>query len=335
MHARLPKITALVKERLSQVEDDLSNFPKQTFPSFVTVMKEINALHDMIADEVQGKKLSNKFIDSYKTIFRKLRQRLTSARPTLNMKTPGFKPPAIPIDDEDEETEEAPTPSKKAKLNNGRANGVAGRGRGETPHTPRLKTEDPTSRSVPANLPLALTLDGLKHKYDLGLPSGLPGVVNFKITESLIQECRAGWPTLVNQALDQVSTLCTKMIGDSISKSLQTRKGTKLFDAAKQVVNSLFMELMSQQRDLVQHLVKCELHAGITYNEDAHDHAKAALEKKLITLRNEARANEHFDTEEGKGMKVVSAYLQKQHTRPVVSCLHARLDHDWLRYVLC
>lgn len=285
-------------------------FPEQVKAPYLTVVTEVEALRTALVQQLIGDGLSNEFRLSYRKIIQSLRQQLKSAKPRLALSTPGYKEPAIIVDSDDDETP-TPTPSKSRRGNDGHAVTTPLRGQAEPRSTPRstVKRENGTP-----TLPLRTTfkLDEVKHVYDAGSTSGLPDQLNPKVTDHLIIQSLRGWQDMIDAALREVQDLMSDALGEIIHEKLANRRQTQLFTETIRIVKDLLLELLDSQIQGVHHMVACEMHKPITYANDTLKSIAAVASKELHAKRLETRIDEHYNTLEANGGKVVKSEDRKK-----------------------
>ena len=281
----LPEINARVANRLRDVGHELSKFPEQIRDPRLTIIREIEKVASVIGKQLRGDGTENKFRTDYRNTLRDLRKRLHGARPQLLLGTPGVKKPTIEIDSDDENMgSPEPSPAKTRKGNDGRA--IISSTQTQQFRAPRIKTEEEAFSAPPKAV---FTLDKVKRAYDNGTTSGLPDLSNPKVTETLALECLQCWPAMIDSTLEEIKYLMVKMLSESIETTLATRRETRFFRDATQVVENLFLELLQKQEDLVHTIVACETHKPITYDNEAlksgRDTARQKLQEDRISQR--------------------------------------------------
>ncbi|KAK3707741.1 hypothetical protein LTR37_011918 [Vermiconidia calcicola] len=292
----LPEMNARVEKRLEEVTSQLRAFPEPAAAPCLTVMKEIDDLTTVIAQKLRGDALTNNFRDEYKKILQGLREQLKASRPRLILTTPGFKPPPICVDSDDNDdissASPAPTPSKKRKGDNGQSFVTPSR----TPSTP-IKIEE---GAAPAVAPMVFRLNEVKIAYDSGSSSGLPEEVNPKVTEDLALQCLRGWGVLANSTLEKIQELLVGMLAKSVEDTWASRRGTRLFDDATEAIEELFLGFMQTRRTTIAELIADETYKPITYGDVVFRQAKESAKGELLENRASQRVKEHFDKLDAK-----------------------------------
>lgn len=227
-------------------------------------------------------------------------------KPSLSLKTPGYKAPSIVVDDDDDSGEPAtPTPIRVAirssmtprpGASNLRQQDVTPSSSRKRPadSTPQQRTKtDPSTPSAPARQ--NFTFDKLRVQYERGNTSGVPGSVNAKVTDRLILESLSSWDVALSRFLKDANEIITKLITQAIDGVLKNLHVTGFYIRTKEELAAFVARLLHDEGDRLRHLLSCEQEKPIVTHSDWTTMRNARL-RDLQSQRNLQRVNEHFDT---------------------------------------
>lgn len=292
-HSRLPEILARVKNRLDEVHAQLELFPdRPTHPTY-TVISEIQKLATTIADHVKGESDVNLFRNDFLEIVTNFKKVLLKAKPTLEMKTPGWQAPALSLlSDGDDAPDATPTPLPvRASVT------PSSRKR---PHNNNINTTTPSSRRIkpdpatPAVQKSSYTLESLRSEYERGSISGVPGSVNSKVTDRLILQTLKGWTGAVDRLLSDADAAVRDLIAQAMDQDMSTRSSTQFYVRTQNTLTDLITQLVKDESDRIRYLLACEQEKPVTFSK--WDALKNSRIRDFHASRALQRTKEHFET---------------------------------------
>lgn len=309
--ASIPDIVGRIQERLQQVQHELKQYPEKATNPGLEIIYDVDRIIKAVVDQCSADSKTSQFRADHRKHMKQLAKQLENAAPKVDLKTPGYIPPAVDISDDELPDE---TPSKKNKLDNGRALSITPRR--ATPGSSQAISRTPMTGSkrkamaTPSQMPTSPThgitfrLDDVKRRFDLAPSAQLPDDADVRITCDMAKESLACFSTLIQQALDRFEALITKMLETCLSDSLPKRQGMPLFDEAASIMQSLFVELFGKEVESLHHYAACLTHRPITHGKDWWSAEREEQHQKLRQDRNETRVKEQLEVMQSRGFKV-------------------------------
>jgi hypothetical protein len=300
----LPEIASRIAARLEIVTDKLTLLPAAPPHPGFAVASHIQTLAGSIASHINGDRDVNTFRQTWtKITTTKFCKRLTDMKPSFDLKTPGYKPPSIAIDSDDDEPA-TPTPVRQVpfrtsmtpKPSASRRNDItpsSSRKRPAEDATPRRFKADPATPSFTKQK--TLTLETLRFEYARGNTSGVPGSINAKVTDRLILESLSTWSDALDSMLKESNHTIAALITQSIDNALKNLHLTDLYRRIKEELAAFLASLMHAEIDKLRTLLACEREKPLVTHTNWNALRNARL-RDLHLQRNLQRLNEHFDT---------------------------------------
>lgn len=322
----LPKIVQRVQERLTDVQQQLKEYPSKPTNPGLELIYDVDKVVTAVVAQCSADSKSSPFRGAQRSNLMNFRKQLAAIAPRVELSTPGYVKPSISITDSDEEKMDN-TPSKRFRGENGRAQSV-------TPRRPapacsssaRTPTASGSKRKmarppVPETGVSATTfqLDEVKRRFDLAPNAQLPDAADPRITDDMAIESLSGFSSLTQQALDRFGGNVVSMLKQCLANSLATRQGTLLYEEMASIMRALFDELFEKEVEIIHHNISCLIHRPITYSKEWWDTKRDEHLQKLRQGRTEARVLERLDDMEAEGLKVPSTLEErkKKATDPV------------------
>jgi len=302
----LPVIVARVQERLGQVTTQLATFPSQPVSAAHTVMAEMQDVVTSIITHVRGDTKDREFRNAYKSLLLTMRAKLKQLEPEVELRTPGYTPPAFGLDDDDDDNSTAaPTPSKRSRGHDGLPILTPQRSRAAY-DTPRSHRKSEAAPSAPAPAKTIFKLDEVRDRFDRGSSSMLPDQVDLKVRDELILRTLAGWESVAKTLVAGMQRLLTDTLEQSIEETLSKRTRTKLFADTRSSVIEFASDLLAKQKIDILHTIECEQYRPTTVKQDFSKQIRL-VEAELRKGRAIERVDEHHDQlEAAKKAKVIS-----------------------------
>lgn len=300
MHAnnatRLPEILERVETRLGEITDQLTFYPERPNHPTSIVVQEVTQIAGIISAHVKGDEHVNPFRKAIEAVIKSFKQNLLDVKPSLDFKTPGYKAPSISLDSDDEP--ETPTPSRNQMSVRPSATPQAQPSRKRpAPDTPirRQQRIKPDPASPTLERPV-FTLDFLRDTYEQGNASGMPGVINAKVTRKLILSALESWPAAVTRLLENAEQEVLSTVHRTADEQLSNRTSTQLYTKSREILAGFAAAHMAIARDHITWLCRCEQEKPITYSKWAS--TKTQRQRELEFARKVQRVNEYFETRE-------------------------------------
>ncbi|WPA97076.1 uncharacterized protein RHO25_001684 [Cercospora beticola] len=328
----LPTIEHRLRERLNEVEKELMRYPEKPVQPGLEIMADIRNVVNAIMAKCSAESKESAFRANQIANNKSLAKQLQNAAPTVILSTPGYEKPPIPVDDDSEEMDE--TPSKRSRMNNGRASSVtplrtASNARGTPFRTPlapggKRKTVQPPPQTP--GFKTVFRLDDVKKRFDRTPSASLPDGVDARITHDLAKEATSCFSNLTQRALDKFETLAIQMLDDSVAESIAKRQGTELFNAVSSILRALLAELFQKEVDNLHHHICCLTHRPISYGKDWWTETREAHHTKLREGRDVQRVLEYFETLESQRIKVPAAIEDRKKKALDAAWVKATID---------
>ncbi|PPJ56133.1 hypothetical protein CBER1_02089 [Cercospora berteroae] len=312
----LPDIEQRIQQRLNDVQNELQRYPEKATQPGLEIMSDIREVVIAIETKCSADAKSSPFRGNQKRNINNLVSQLRAAAPKVDFTTPGYEKPVHSISDSEEMDE---TPSKRSRLNDGRASSItpiratpnARGGIGRTPAPPSVRRKPLQPLPQNPGYGVVFRLDEVKKRFDRGTSASMPDIVDPRITHDLAKESMACFSELTQQALNKFEALATKMLSDCLSEKIAHRQGTMLYDEMSTILRGMFLKLFEKEVDCVHHIICCLIHRPATKG-DSWTENKAAQHAKLVQLRDDERVEEHFETLGARGMKIPAVEERKK-----------------------
>lgn len=295
----IPQISSKIEAELAKVNRRLETFPAQPTSVMVTVAIELAKLLTTIERHIKGHDGKNQFLKTHRMLIQRLQSQLGNARPTSDLKTPGFKKP-VPdaielIDSDDDETQTTPQSSRLAPQSSSRKRRLNDEAipyrQSETPgaRVKRVKTE--TAHAPTAK---AFTLKSVKDELDDGTTSDIPDQVPPEVTDRMILQCLQPWRPLITQFLEQIQANFEGMIQTCLEEVLNAWQQTLFCRETAQTIDQYLSAKMGEVHNAVMILVDRECHKPVTFARKRINKEIAERAAQTKNDRFEQRAFEHF-----------------------------------------
>lgn len=128
--------------------------------------------------------------------------------------------------------------------------------------------------------------------------SRLPGEIDSKAIETMIQGSTTHWEDLVNQYIDRTGKLCETMVHKRVLSVFENRQNTQFYSELTDFCNGFLTKAIDDQRKIIKQMLDWELRKPMTLNEEALKLAKEKANQVLQQRRRELLAKAWLDQEE-------------------------------------
>lgn len=292
------------------------------------MIHEVQQLASNIGHHVRGESDVNEFRKTFEDMISRFKKQLSESKPTIDMKTPGYKAPDIVLSSDDEEAMNA-TPSRMPIRTTPSSASSRKRPAESTPSSRRIKAES----AAPAVQKQAYTLENLRRKYDRGNTSGVPGSINSKVTDRLILLSLNSWDVIVDHLLKDANTQIENLVAKSVTETLASRQKTLFYERTSDVLRAFIAKLMHDASDRLHFLVLCEQEKPVTHSNWAgHKSSRMREFGKLRTLQ---RVHEYFETQEADKTRTTPNEKRAEKAKDTNWVASTLNDDDWAIEIDC
>ena len=146
---------------------------------------------------------------------------------------------------------------------------------------------------------------------------GLPGEIDPKATERMIQLSMAHWEDPVDQYISRTGELCQSMIYQRVLSVFGHRQNTQFYNELMDVCHNFLTNAINDQRKIVKQILSWELVKPKTLNEVAIEVAKEKAIEYLQKKRRDCLAKAWVDQEEERTGKQTTGAARMEKTAKV------------------
>ncbi|KAL6714488.1 hypothetical protein ACLMJK_007912 [Lecanora helva] len=315
----LPRITEQVQEKAEDIQAKLSQLPEPLNRNLaISVMTELIKFQAQLEKNIDGGEKTNSFHKEWNLIVKKLCQDLSETRPVLvfpsiqrlhgqnvfstpTSKAKGVAPIAVDSDESDVED---------AVVHVGKKRPPPSSSKTSPPKLQRPSTESPSERNTVA-ISKRFTLHEVRNTLQDAY-TGLSNLVDPRAIEEMILQSMAHWEKPMIGFLRSTRQLCENMVFEQVQSVYLKYSDTQYFEMIRQICESFFAKVFSEQAELLQRILSWEQSKPKTCDDAAIDHAYVKALTVLSTKRHEMRASAYLDEQEARSGKQSSGQARAE-----------------------
>ena len=292
----------------------------------VGVMSELLKFERQLKENIDGSQKANPFQKEWNVIAKKFRQDLAESRPVLvfssvrslpqnqsiyglhDTPTPTARSKVpIPVDTDDSDDSGLRIQPNTTRIGQKRSPKSAY----TTPKKlKRSMSDSPTSKRNEVFSKRFSLLEVQSHLQDAY--NGLSNLIDPRAVEKMIILSMEHWQDPLDRFLASTRELCERMVFEQVQMVYGKYFETEYFEAIRMICEKFFTKAFSEQRDILQRVLKWEQTRPKTCNDEAINLAQAKALSLLQSRRREIRASAFLDELEARTGKSTSGQARAE-----------------------
>jgi hypothetical protein len=227
---------------IDNVEAQLAKFPLPPEEPNQVVTSLVRQVVECLAQHINAASNENHFRRGFDHCLADFSKKLRASKLDVHMDR--VPVPVVEIDSNGQDIE-----TKSSQTGRASTDSTALQKKRKSAISPGRPSRRRSSRPSPERI--AYSLAELNEIYEIGATNSIPGSINDQVTEQLIRNSCSDWDGLLENLLDDVSTLVGGIIGDSVKEAVGEWSESRVYRETKDALMDYFNTKMASQSEAI------------------------------------------------------------------------------------